>query len=641
MAKARIRAGWVTGCLVLLATAATSSAAPTVAQMLSFRPKQDGITYTTPSPVEQTKCTVELVKAGRGSGWLLKDEKGEVLRRYLDTNADNKIDIWSYYHKGVEVYREIDSNYNDKVDQYRWFHSAGTKWGVDPTEDGKIKTWRVISPEEVSQEVLQAVIKRDYSRFQALLMTEADIKMLDLPQAEANRVRESVQKAQAKFQETVSKLSGMNDQTRWDHLELATPQCVPADTNGLKQDLVRYTSAVALYQVGDDTKNQPLEAKGLQLGEMIQVGTAWRLIDAPVPGSLIRGGPAGDTGDGGIIMNKELEALYKELGDHDKTAPGGNARPADLHRYHIKRADILERMIAQVAKLDPKDYKPEERDQWLKQVADCLGTAAQNSSDSDKSAYQRLVALRDKMIKDHVDSNLAGYVLYAEIMADYNARMNNPKGDDLPKVQKELLERLSKFVTDYPKADNAPEALMQLCMISELMNEEAQAKKWCEMFVKNYPTHPLLKKLEGVLARLDSNGKEMVLAGAPLTGGSPFDIKSLKGKVIVVYYWASWNGQSAADLEKLKKLLGEYAAKGLEVVCVNLDDEQAKAKEFLQGKQAPATHLYEANGMSGKLGEQYGIMVLPTMFLVGKDGKVISHTVQMTTAEDEIKKALN
>src|SRR5262249_42760251 len=157
--------------------------------------------------------TVELIKAGRGSGWLLKDEKGEVLRRYMDTNADNKIDIWSYYHKGVEVYREIDSNYNDKVDQYRWFHSAGSKWGVDPTEDGKIKTWRVISPEEVSQEVLQAVIKRDFSRLQALLMTEADIKMLDLPQAEANRVRESLQKAQAKFQETVSKLSGMNDQT--------------------------------------------------------------------------------------------------------------------------------------------------------------------------------------------------------------------------------------------------------------------------------------------------------------------------------------------------------------------------------------------------------------------------------------------
>jgi hypothetical protein len=59
-------------------------------------------------------------------------------------------------------------------------------------------------------------------------------------------------------------------------------------------------------------------------------------------------------------------------------------------------------------------------------------------------------------------------------MADYNARMIDQK-EDLPKVQKELLDRLAKFVTDYPKADNAPEALMQLVMISELMNEEAQA----------------------------------------------------------------------------------------------------------------------------------------------------------------------
>src|SRR5262245_29280859 len=227
MAKARISTGLIAGCLVLLGTAATAGAAPTVAQMLSFRPKQDGIVISTPSAAEQAKCTVELVKAGRASGWLLKDDKGEILRRYMDTNGDNKIDIWSYYHKGVEVYREIDSNFNDKVDQYRWLHSAGTRWGIDPAEDGRIKSWKIISPEEVSQEVLQAVLKRDYARLQALLLTEAEIKLLDLPAPEANRIRESLNKSSAKFQETASKLSGLNDHVRWDHLELATPQCIP------------------------------------------------------------------------------------------------------------------------------------------------------------------------------------------------------------------------------------------------------------------------------------------------------------------------------------------------------------------------------------------------------------------------------
>jgi thiol-disulfide isomerase/thioredoxin len=632
MAKARMRAGLVTGCLVFLAATATAGAAPTVAQMLTFRPKQD-IVCTTPTADEQAKCTVELVKAARGSGWMLKSPTGEPLRRYMDTNGDNNIDVWSYYYKGVEVYREIDSRYTGKVDQYRWFHHAGSRWGIDPNGDGKIKTWKVISPEEVSQEVLQALIKRDYARFQALLLTEAEIKTLDLPAPEADRIRDVLRKSQARFQDTAAKLTGMNANVRWDHLELALPQCLPADTNNMRQDLIRYTSALVFYQTGDETKG-PIEAKGLQLGELIQVGSAWRLIDAPVPGSLVR-----DPGDSGSVTNKEMEGFYRELGELDKTAPQGSANAAELYAYNSKRANILDKMIALADKLGPKEVKPEDREQWVRQVADCLAVAAQNSPGSDKSAYQRLVALRDKAVKDQPGSNLAGYATYCEIMSDYNIRSANPK-EDINKVQKDLLDKLAAFVQDYPKAENTPDALMQLAMISELMNEEGQAKKWYEMFCKNYPTHPQAAKMKGAWDRLELNGKDLVLAGSTLSS-SHFDVKSLRGKVVVVYYWASWNGQCAADMEKLKNLLTVYGSKGLEVVCVNLDNTPAEAKNFLQGKPVPSTQLYEPGGMTGKLGEQYGIMVLPTMFLAGKDGKVINHAEQMTTVEDNVKKALN
>src|SRR5205814_2171798 len=109
MAKARMSAGLVASIAVLgsLAVATATAAPPTVAQMLNFRPKQEGVVCTTPTPQEQDRCKVELVKSGRVSGWVLKDERGEPLRRYLDTNGDNKIDVWSYFQKGVEVYREI------------------------------------------------------------------------------------------------------------------------------------------------------------------------------------------------------------------------------------------------------------------------------------------------------------------------------------------------------------------------------------------------------------------------------------------------------------------------------------------------------------------------------------------------------
>src|SRR5262249_33439880 len=118
----------------------------------------------------------------------------------------------------------------------------------------------------------------------------------------------------------------------------------------------------------------------------------------------------------------------------------------------------------------------------------------------------------------------------------------------------------------------------------------------------------------------------------------------LRNKLVVVYYWASWNQQCVGDFAKLKLLLDSYAGKGLELVCVNLDDRQEDATTFIRKVQPPGTHLFQSQqgqvGLDSKLPLVYGIMLLPTLFFVGKDGKVLSRTVQVSTLEDAIKQQL-
>src|SRR5437764_14822839 len=113
MTKARMGTGLVAGCLLLWGTA-TAGAAPTPDQILRFRPKQAGVLIGTPTAQEVSACKVELVKAVKGSGWMLRDPHGLPLRKFMDSNGDNKIDVWSYYKDGVEVYREVDTNYNGR-----------------------------------------------------------------------------------------------------------------------------------------------------------------------------------------------------------------------------------------------------------------------------------------------------------------------------------------------------------------------------------------------------------------------------------------------------------------------------------------------------------------------------------------------
>jgi Thioredoxin-like len=614
------------GCLLLWGGASAAWAAPTVADVLKFKPRQEGVVITTPTAQEAATCTVDLDKGkvpGKGSGWVLKDANGKLLRRFFDSNGDGKIDVWSYYRDGVEVYREIDTDLNGKPDTYRWLNGGGSKIGLDPNEDGKIDAWRAISPEEVSQEVLTALVTKDVTRLQALLITDAEIK--ELPASEATRVTETRKNVTTKFQETVAKLTALGDKTRWLHLELSAPECLPADQTGGAKDLIRYDNGTILCETAG--KND-----WIQTGELIQVAGAWRLVDGPKEGLPLD--PKGGLGEG---LEEAVKPLLEQLNKIDEKLkqlpPGDMFQPnPEVVKLNLERADVLEKIVAA--------SKPERRDPWIRQVADCLSTAVQGTPGGDKTAYERLQRLEDQLAKSMAGSNLAAYVTFREMTADYAARLSiKDPPPDFAKVQEYWLDRLAKFVTAYPKGEDTPDALLQLGMVSEFMNKETEAKKWYQKIATDFADKPQAAKAKGAVERLELEGKVIELVGPKLVDGQTFDAASLRGKLVVVYYWASWNQQTLGDFAKLKLLLdGQKGA--VELVAVNLDATPDEAKNYLTRSPAPGVQLYQAGGLDSPLATRYGIMGLPNLFLIGKDGKVLSRTIQINGLEDEIKKQL-
>ncbi len=509
MSKARMSMKLMVVCLLLGACALPVLAVddkPSVAQMLSFRPRQPGVPYYTPSPDEEKDLIVELDPGKgtkKGSGWVLRTKNGQLLRRFFDSKGDKKVDIWSYYNKqGVEVYRETATTLSGKPDQYRWMNAGGTKFGIDMNQDGKIDYWKMISPEEVSQEILQALITKDIARVRALMITEAEIKELGLPAAQVARIRELETKASAKFQDTIVQLPNLVEKTQWVHLETTPPQCEPAEQTGMPRDLIHYTRGTIMCQTNDKTA-------WVQTGEMIQVGLAWRIVDAPSIGS-------DDDIDHPPPPPPELKALMDKLADLDKLAPKapeGVTPSPDMVRYQLQRADIIEQIAAKV--------KPEERTIWIRQLADCLSTAAQSSPDTDKTAYQRLLRLEDQFVKGLPPGHeLAGFVVFRRISVEYADKLKNtPTPQKFTEVQQEWLDQLTKFVQTYPRADDTPDAMLQAGMVSEMLTKEAEAKKWYQLIVTNFPEKQQAVKAGGALRRLESEGKLFELSGPVLGTG--------------------------------------------------------------------------------------------------------------------------
>jgi thiol-disulfide isomerase/thioredoxin len=634
MAKARVRVGLVAGCLVLWGGPAfAATQLPSVQTMLQFHPRLDGVNCGTPAPQEEASCKVEIqAGTGQGSGYLLRDPQGRPLRRFYNTRFTapkdgTHIDVWSYYKDGVEVYREWATTNGQPPDQFRWMNAGGSKWGtgtVDAQNRAHVTAWKQISPEEVSQEVLRAVAAHDFTRLQPLFLTDAEIKALELPAAEAARLQDLRRGATAKFEATVAKLNGLSDKTHWLHLETTAPQCLTREQSGGGQDVLKYANASVLSETAG--KND-----WLQTGELFQAGAAWRIVDAPAAGLAEPATP--DTP--GEVVDKDLQPLIEKLHDLDQNPPkmdGPGPNPAVV-RYNLTRADLLEQVIDKA--------KPEKRDPWIRQLADCLTTAAQASPAGDRKPYQRLQSLEDQIVKAMPGSTLAAYITYREMTADNAAKISDK--DNAPsygKLQEQWVERLTKFVQTYRQAEDTPDALLQLGWASEYMDKQIEAKNWYQQLVTNFGDKPQAQKAAGAIRRLDIEGKPMELAG-PTLSGSTFDISQLRGKVVVVYYWASWSDQCPADFAKLKALAEKYGSQGMELVTVNLDTQADDATKFLSRTPLPGTHLFQPGGVdSSPLALQYGIMGLPNLFLVSKDGKVLSRTVQVGTLDESVKQQL-
>jgi hypothetical protein len=175
--------------------------------------------------------------------------------------------------------------------------------------------------------------------------------------------------------------------------------------------------------------------------------------------------------------------------------------------------------------------------------------------------------------------------------------------------------------------------------LAEFLGKDVEAKNWYAQLIRNYADKPQAKKAEGSARRLDLEGKPLKLAGPLLADTSTvFDMDQLAGKVVAVYYWASWNSQSPGDFAKLKSLAETYGPKGFDVVCVNLDNSADEGRKFVRSAPAVGTQVYGTGGLEGKMATEYGITVLPNLFLVGRDGKVVNRSAQIANVEEEIKK---
>lgn len=173
-----------------------------------------------------------------------------------------------------------------------------------------------------------------------------------------------------------------------------------------------------------------------------------------------------------------------------------------------------------------------------------------------------------------------------------------------------------QLMKEFPKSAEPYEMIASLMGGVSPEKARAYAKEIADSTVA---TDAVKAQAKAAVEKLDRIGKPLALSFTALSSNK-VDLAAMKGKVVLVDFWATWCGPCVRELPNVKAAYDKLHPKGFEIVGISFDQDKAKLAAFIEEQKMTWPQYFDGLGWGNEFGKRFGIQSIPAMWLVDKKG---------------------
>lgn len=263
-----------------------------------------------------------------------------------------------------------------------------------------------------------------------------------------------------------------------------------------------------------------------------------------------------------------------------------------------------------------------------------------------QKTYEIKGSKESNLIKSLMDHSERNQRQVSGLEKRFMAAQQAGKSDSMMVLQEKYLaltaenaQEIKRFIRKHPDSFVASYAAFSM------LKPEADPEFLDSMaiaFNKNIPDSKFVKLLNEQAASANSIavGKFAPEITLPQPDGTLLSLSSLKGKYVLIDFWASWCRPCRQENPNVVKLYNRYKNKGFEIIGISLDESKDQWFEAIEKDQLSWRHVSDLKGLNSAAVQLYNVQDIPQTMLLDKDGKIIAMNLRGLSLEKKLASVL-